>query len=152
MGALMVATIAPVLIISLVLTQDPVEQIVPAENAATIDVTDIDQNGTVMYTVSPTDADVGFPNTDFTIPQSVLHDADILKITIQDDEDLGKWLGDGSEVDCSFTLHLSDDDAFDNQSESFTGYIRVSDDYLDAQSDAWDSEECGFYLSLDFEE
>ena len=152
MGAITVAALAPALIISLVHTQDTVNQIEPSEPAATIDITDIDQNGTVMYAIVPLADDSAPTDSSFSTPRALLKNSDLIKITIQDDEDPGKWLGDGAEDDCSFTLHLSDDDTFDNQSETFTGYIRVTDDNFNAQTDSLESENCGFYLSLDFEE
>ena len=144
--------IAPALLASLFVHQDTVNQIEPSEPAATIDVTDIDQNGTVMYTIIPFADDSAPTDSSLSTPHALLKNSDLIKITIEDDEDPSKWLGDGAEDDCRFTLRLSDDDMFDNQSETFTGYIRVTDDYLDAQSEALESEKCGFYLSLDFEE
>lgn len=144
--------IAPALLASLFVHQDTANQTEPVEHAAAIDVTDIDQNGTVMYTIVPFADDSAPTDSSLSTPHALLKNSDLIKITIEDDEDPSKWLGDGAEDDCSFTLHLSDDDTFDNQSETFTGYIRVTDDYLDAQSESLEAEKCGFYLSLDFEE
>ena len=150
--ALPLIALVPAFLASSWITHEAIEPDDPSEHAAAIDVTDIDREGAVVYTIKPRTSDTGPTDANFSTPHSVLKNSDLIILTIQDDEDPGEWLGDGAEDDCSFTLHLSDDDTFDNQSETFTGYIRVTDDDFTAQTDSLESENCGFYLSLDFDE
>lgn len=151
-AALMVVALAPVLLTSLILTDQTVDLGESAEHAATIDVADIDENGTVMYTIRPP---VGYStptNNDVPSPHSLLADADLIKVTIQDDDDLGSSLGHDSEDDCNFTFYLRSDDLYDDQSETFTGFIKLEDDEFWARSDQDRLDECGIIISLDYEE
>jgi hypothetical protein len=155
--ALPIVALAPAYIASQLLTDHVVET---ADDTATIDITDIDQNGTVMYTVSPSNNDRRTSDTDFKIPRSHLPDSDMIRVTIEDrgtvrvDGDSTSWIDHELADECSFTLHLSSDDPYDDQSDTFTGYIRVADEdtFLMTGSDLDQRENCGLYLSLEFEE
>ena len=144
--ALPLIALVPAFLASSLLTHDVIDQFEPIEQAAAIDVTDIDPEGTVRYNVSPPIGDSALPDSYTNIPRSLLEDADMLHITIQDDDDLGRWLGHDSEGDCSFTLHLRSDDPYDDQSDTFTGYISVTDDDFYAYSDPEQQKNCGLYV------
>ena len=51
-AALTVAALAPALVVSMMLTQNTLDHIDSTENAEVTDVTDVDPEATVMYTVS----------------------------------------------------------------------------------------------------
>ena len=144
--ALPLVALAPALLASLVFTDRIVEVDESTEQVAAIDVTDIAPEGTVMYTVSSLDSYRGTSGSNMPTPRSILEDADLIKVTIQDDDGHGSWLGQDSEDDCTFTLHLSPDDPFDDQTDTFTGYIRVTEDDFFAYSDPEQQENCGLYL------
>ena len=114
----------------------------------TIDVTDIDPEGTVMYTVSPPNGDSESPDSHLAVPRSLLDDADMLHITIRDDDDPDSWLGQDSEGNCNFTLHFDSDDPYDEKTETFTGYIRVTDEETKAYDNLNQREDCGIYLTF----
>ena len=125
--------IAPALLASLFVHQDTANQTEPMEHAAAIDVTDIDQNGTVMYTASPSDSDRSDASIDFILPSdigNIMHDGDLIKVTI---EDRGTELTSDSFVDpefedgCVFTLRFSDEYRNDEPTETITGYVRTAD-------------------------
>ena len=143
--ALPLVALAPALVASLILTDRTVELDDSTEQVTTIDVTDIDPEGTVMYTVSPLNSYRGTSDSNMPTPRSLFEDADLIRVTIQDDDGPGSWLGHDSEGDCSFSLHISPDDPFDDQTNIFTGYIRVAEDDFFAHSDPEQQENCGLY-------
>lgn len=144
-AALMVTALTPALVISLVLTQDAGQQI---EHAATIDVTDVDSQATVMYTVSPSDGVPHDSDVDFTIPADILKDADLIKVTVSDDDNIHSFFESQTRDDCRFTLHLSDDDRYGAQTDTFTGYLRITDEETArmAGSDVEEFQNCGLYV------
>ena len=146
--ALAIIALAPAFVASVMLTDQTVEPEKPIENAAAIDVTDIDRDGTVMYTVSPSEGFRSDSVTDFALPLDVLKDADIIRITVSDDDNTHSFFESEMQDDCSFTLHLSDDDRFDAESDTFTGYIRVTDEAItdSASADFEHHEDCGLYV------
>ena len=147
-AALMVAALTPALVVSLLLTQDTVNQTEPTEQAANIDVTDIDENGTVMYTVSPPEGFRSESDTDFPIPADVLKDPDFIRITVSDDDNSHNFFESETRDDCSFTLHLRDDDRYDAKTGTYTGYLRVTDEETSKleRSDIESQENCGLYI------
>ncbi len=147
-AALMVTALTPALVVSLVLTQDAGQQIEQSEHAATIDVTDVDSQATVMYTVSPSDGVPHDSDVDFTIPTDILKDADLIKVTVSDDDNIHSFFESQTRDDCSFTLHLSDDDRYSAQTRHFTGYLRITDEETArmAGSDVEEFQNCGLYV------
>ena len=73
----------------------------------------------------------------------------MIKVTIQDDDGPGSWLGRDWEDACSFTLHLSSDDSFNDQTDTFTGFIRVTEADSFARSDPEQLENCGLSVIYD---
>ncbi len=149
--ALPLIALVPAFLASSMITQDATEPDDHIEQSVTIDVTDIDPEGTVMYTVIPPIDHPGSPDA-YTIKRdamqrALLEDPTSLHITIEDDEDPARWLGPDSEDICTFTLHLSSDDPYDDQSDTFTGYIRVTDDQTMAHDDLSQQEDCGLYIT-----
>ena len=147
-AALMVAALTPALVVSLVLTQDAGQQIELSEHAATIDVSDIDPQATVMYTVSPPDGVPHDSDVDFTVPADILKDADLIKVTVRDSDNIHSFFESQTRDDCSFTLHLSDDDRYGAQTDTFTGYLRITDEETArmAGSDVEEFQNCGLYV------
>ncbi len=147
-AALPLIALAPALLVSLVLTQGAVDHFEPIGHATTIDVTDIDENGTVMYTVSPPEGFRNEPDIDFTVPADVLKDSDLIRITVSDDDNSLSFFESENQEDCSFTLHLSDDDRYDAKTGTYTGYLRVTDEETArfAGSDIERLETCGLYV------
>ena len=147
-AVLMVAALTPVLVVSLMFTQHTVDQLEPAEHATTIDVTDIDENGTVMYTVSPPEGLRSDSGTDLVVPAEVLKDADLIQITVSDDDNSHSFFESETQDDCSFTLHLRGDDHYDTETDTFTGYLRVTDEETAGfeGSDIEGKENCGLYV------
>lgn len=148
-AALMVAALTPALVVSLVLTQDGGQQIELSEHTATIDVSDIDTQATVMYTVSPPDGVPHDSDVDFTVPADILKDADLIKVTVRDSDNIHSFFEAQTRDDCSFTLHLSDDDRYGAQkTDTFTGYLRITDEETArmAGSDIEEFQNCGLYV------
>ncbi len=146
--ALPIFALAPAYLASLMLIDQTVEPDEPSEQAATIDIMDIDRDGTVMYTVSQAEDFRSDPFTDFTLTPDVLKDADIIRITVSDDDNTHSFFESEMQNDCSFTLHLSDDDRFDADSDTFTGYLRVTGEAITdyAGTDFEQREDCGLYV------
>ncbi|MXX93655.1 MAG: hypothetical protein F4Y63_09470 [Chloroflexi bacterium] len=123
-AALIVTALTPSLVVSLVLTQDTVDQVKPTEQAKTIDVTDIDENGTVMYAVSSSYRQPGFETESLT---EALRGSDLIKVTFQDSDSSSHPVNQGANEGCGLTLHLSSDDRYDAGTKTYVGYIRVED-------------------------
>ena len=120
--------LAPAFLASILLTQRTVEHDEANGSAATIDVTDIDQNGTVMYTVSPPqDAPADF---EFDIPSGLVEDADLIRLTISDKSSDSGLPEDLTADECKFTFYLSDSDEYDEKTSTYIGYLRINDDEL----------------------
>ncbi len=157
MGAITVAALVPALVVSLVLTQNPVDQTEPAENAATIDVTDIDQNGTVMYTASPSDSDRGDASIDFILPLdigNIMDDGDLIKVTIEDrgtESTSDSFVDPELEGGCVFTLVISSEYGNDAPIDTVTGFARTMDDDTFVATYSANTkqqmEHCGFYFT-----
>ena len=111
--ALPLIALAPALLASLLLTQDTVQPDEPGEHATTIDVADIDPEGTVMYTVSPPNGSGGDSDIEFVVLADmleVIQNGDLIKVTVIDQ---GTDYGFSSSVDseleeegCLITLNL----------------------------------------------
>ena len=132
--------LAPAYFTSVVLTNQTAQIDESALHTAAIDVSDIDENGTVMYTVSPHEGFQSDSDSDFTAPADILINADLIKVIISDDEIVDE---------CSFTLHLSEDDRYDPKTGEFTGYLRFTkaNTAPEAGSDFEYLEDCGIYLT-----
>ncbi len=129
-AALTVVALAPALLASQLITPYGGKSTATGhiDHAATIDVTDIDENGTVMYTVSPPEGFRTDSRTDFKVPSDILNDADLIRVTVSDDDNTHTNLESETQKDCNFTLHLSKDDHYDAKTGSFTGYLRITDE------------------------
>lgn len=128
-AALIVAALTPSLVVSLVLTQDTVDQVKPTEQATTIDVSDIDENGTVMYAVSPSYRQPGFEAESLT---EALRGSDLIKVTFQDSDSSWYQVNHETDEECGLTLQLSSDDRYDVDTKTYVGYIRVEDGELES--------------------
>ena len=143
--ALPVVALAPALLVSLILIDQTVDVDESTEQATTIDITDIDPEGTVMYTIRSPMGHSTPPNNDIPNPHSFLADADLIIVSIQDDDGPSSRLDQDSEDGCTFTLHISSDDSFDDQTDTFTGFIRITEDDFFAHSDREKLENCDLY-------
>ena len=144
--ALPVIAFAPAFVASLFVTDQTIET---TDKTAEIDVTDIDENGTVMYTVSPPEGFRTDSRTDFKVPSDILNDADLIRVTVSDDDNTHTNLESETQKDCNFTLHLSKDDHYDAKTGSFTGYLRITDEET-AKLEGSDFERlghCGLYVT-----
>ena len=152
--ALPLIALVPAFLASQLLIQDTVEVIEPAEQAVTIDVTDIDPEGTVMYNISPPNGERDTSDNHITIPHSLIGGSDLIKVTIQDGVTSSYWSDSELSNECSFTLFLRSDDRYDDETDSFTGYLKVTDEdaVLTPGSGLEQLENCGLYLSVDYEE
>ncbi len=153
--ALPIFALAPAYLASVMLTIQPIELDESTEQATSIDVNDIDENGTVMYTVSPLDRN-NDTDVDFAMPADIadiLQDSDLIKITITDagTESTSHGFVDSKvEHECSFTLHLLSDDPHNaRKTDSYSGYIRIKDDgnFTATYSSSEQPENCGFYMT-----
>ena len=147
MVALPIVALAPALLASLSLTHELAETDEESGYAAKIDVTDIDQNGTVMYTVSPPKGAPTDPKIDFP---SILEDSDIIRLTITDRGTERRFSDELTEYECNFTLYLGDDDKWDEKTGAYTGYLRIRDDEI--RDPAWNHDSrCGIVITYDHE-
>ena len=60
----------------------------------------------------------------------MLKDADLIRITVSDVDDSLGVFESKTQGDCSFTLHLHDDDRYDTKTGTYTGYIRLTDEEI----------------------
>ena len=154
--ALPLIALVPAFLASQLLIQDTVQPDEPTEQTTTIDVTDIDPEGTVMYTVSPSDGDGGDSDIDIIVPADmvdVLQNGDMIKMTVIDQ---GTDYGFSSSVDsemeegCRVTLNLSSDYRFGHRTGTYSGYIRIKDDDTFTSTYTYDDleqrENCGLRL------
>ena len=153
--ALPIIALAPAYLASVMLTDHTVELYESTEQATNIDVNDIDENGTVMYTVSPMDRN-NDTDTDFTLPADIvdkLRDADLIKITITDEgteSTSDGFVGPKVDNECSFTLNLQSVDGHDaRRTGTYTGYLRIEDDgnFTATYSRFQQPENCGLYVT-----
>ena len=137
-----IIVLAPAFLASLLLPQHTVVQTQPTEQAAIIDITDIDKNGTVMYTLNPPE---GLRNDATAV--DALNGADLIKVTVRAHGNSLSAFESGSRDDCSFTLHVRDDDPYHATTGKFAGYLKLTDGetaHLD-ESDFESLETCGLY-------
>lgn len=150
LAVLMVAALAPAMVVSLLLKL----------HSEITDVTDIDRNGTVMYAASPSNGNRGDIDIDLILPPDftgILQEADMIKVTVMDrgtekrtDLAAYSFVDDKVEDECSFTLNIKSNDRHDTQTDTYSGYIRISDDdtfiatYI--ANPEQQREHCGFYF------
>ena len=110
--ALPLIALVPAFLASSWITHEAIDQIEPTQLAVTLNDTVIDTD----------------PSTPESIdPQRRILDSDLIHITISGTDSA---LHSGQDGDCTFTLHIDDDDLLDDEPETFTGHLRVSADDL----------------------
>ena len=152
--AIPLIALAPALLASLLLTHDTVDPAEPTEHAATIDVSDVDPEATVMYAVSPLGGDRYDSDVDFIVPsdfEDTLRDEDVIKFTVIDKgthSTTHRFVDPEMEDGCRIKLHLSSDDQHDERTGTYEGYLRiVYDDTLTATYTYPEQlENCGIYV------
>lgn len=143
-----IIALAPAFLASMVLTQDAAESNEASDYATTLNVTDINQNDTVMYTVSPSHRSFeDAPGIATDVGAELLRDADLIKVTIYDEDLSTGWIGSDPDNECKFTLHFSDDDKQDRKFGTYTGYLRIRDDGLQAHHSMDHDSRCGFVIT-----
>ena len=146
-AALTVVALAPALLASQLITQDGGESTATGhiDHAASIDVTDVDQDGTVMYTVSPPQ---DWPaDLEFDFPTGLLEDSDVIRLTISDQVSHPGLSKDSVEEECEFTLYFSDSDKHDEKTGTYTGYLRIRDDEMGPYVSHSNDPKCGFVIT-----
>ena len=140
--------LAPVYVASVMLTDRQVDPNGSSEIFNKhVDVADIDENGTVMYTVSPHDGHRTNTGLDFTVPSDLLKDSDLIRVTVSSDDGEHSFFDAETNEDCHFTLHLTDAQFDATKTETFTGYLRMTEEEF-VGDDRKHPEYCGLYLSF----
>lgn len=119
--------LSPAYIASIVLQDQLVEPSESTEQVATINVTDIDRNGTVMYsyTVSPSYTQPGFETESL---MATIRGSDLIKVTVQDSDSSSYRVNHEASEECGLTLTLSSNDRYDANTDTYVGYVRVEDE------------------------
>ena len=113
--------LTPAYLVSLVLPGHLVEPIESTNQVANID---IDRNGTVMYTVSPSYRQPGFGAESL---METLRGSDLIKVTVRDSDSSSYRVDHEASEGCGLTLQLISDDRYDAGTKTYVGYIRVED-------------------------
>ena len=159
-AALTVVALAPALLASQLITPDGGKSTATGhiDHAASIDVTDVDQDGTVMYKVSPPGGDRGNSDIEFTVSSDfadILQDGDMIKMTVIDqgtdkrtDSNSYSFVDPQIEDGCRITLNLRSDDRFGRPTGTYSGYLRIKDDdsFTATYADHEQQENCGLYF------
>jgi len=135
MVALPIIALAPVYVASVTLTDQAVEIDEPIQQAATNDVTDIDRNGTVMYTVSPSRYTQA-PKFETESPLAIMRGSDLIKVTVIDrgTERSSSPQDHQTDYECELNLHLTSSDRYApktktyNKTNTYVGYLRIDDE------------------------
>ena len=147
MVMLTLIALSPAYIASMVLQDRFVEPIESTEQVTTIDVTDIDRNGTVMYTVSPSYTQPGFETESL---MATLRGSDLIKVTVHDSDSSSYRVNNEASEECGLTLTLSSNDRYDADSKTFVGYVRVEDEGDETGSTRTDLIDCAIkFIEMD---
>ena len=117
--------LSPAYIASIVLQDQLVESLESTKQVATIDAADIDRNGTVMYTVSPSYTQPGFETESL---MATIRGSDLIKVTVQDSDSSSYRVNHEASEECGLTLTLSSNDRYDADTDTYVGYVRVEDE------------------------
>ena len=156
-AALAVVALAPALLASQLITPDWGKSTATGhiDHAATTDVTNIDPEATVMYTVSPSDGDSDIEIIVSADMVDVLQDGDMIKMTVIDqgtdkrtDSNSYSFVDPQIEDGCRITLNLRSDDRFGRPTGTYSGYLRIKDDdsFTATYADHEQQENCGLYF------